>query len=228
MINYEATQDGGNYLGKEVDITCIAARFYSALYRFAVYLTRSETDAADLVQETFLVLTRRSHQIRDFSQIKCWLFTTLRREFIRTIRRRKKYFEVEFLPDIHNSPTSDLEPWQSLDARIVLDALLRVNERYRATLKLFYLSELSYKEIAETLGMPIGTVMSRLSRGKEQLKSILRSMELTLPRHEQLFVHGEVNSFFWLPSARVEAPGPFEHLLFRFRHSLFLQLMLVP
>jgi RNA polymerase sigma-70 factor (ECF subfamily) len=173
MINYEATQGGGNYLGKEVDITCIAARFYSALYRFAVSLTRSETDAADLVQETFLVLTRRSQQIRDFSQIKCWLFTTLRREFIRTIRRRKKYFEVEFLPDIHNSPTSDLEPWQSLDARIVLDALLRVNERYRATLKLFYLSELSYKEIAETLGMPIGTVMSRLSRGKEQLKSIL-------------------------------------------------------
>jgi RNA polymerase sigma-70 factor (ECF subfamily) len=173
MINYEATQDGGNCLGKEVDINSIAARFYSALYRFAVYLTRSETDAADLVQETFLVLTRRSHQIRDFSQIKCWLFTTLRRQFIRTIRRRKKYFEVEFLPDIHNSPTSDLEPWQSLDARIVLDALLRVNERYRATLKLFYLSELSYKEIAETLGMPIGTVMSRLSRGKEQLKSIL-------------------------------------------------------
>ena len=114
MINYEATQDGGNYLGKEVDITSIAARFYSALYRFAVSLTRSETDAADLVQETFLVLTRRSHQIRDFSQIKCWLFTTLRREFIRTIRRRKKYFEVEFLPEftIHRQVTwSRGNPW---------------------------------------------------------------------------------------------------------------------
>ena len=73
MKNDEATQDGGNCLGKEVDITSMAAQFYSALYRFAVSLTRSETDAADLVQKTFLVLTRRSHQIRDFSQIKCWL-----------------------------------------------------------------------------------------------------------------------------------------------------------
>jgi RNA polymerase sigma-70 factor (ECF subfamily) len=60
-----------------------------------------------------------------------------------------------------------------LDARIVLDALLQVDEPYRATLARFYLCEFSYKEIAETLKIPIGTVMSRLSRGKEQLKSIL-------------------------------------------------------
>ena len=46
------------------------------------------------------------------SRRKYWLFTTLRREFLRTIRRRKKQFEVEFLPDIHNSPTGDFEPWQ--------------------------------------------------------------------------------------------------------------------
>ena len=173
MPNCEASQYGENVLGKEVDITSIAAHFYNALYEFAVFLTRSEIDAADLVQETFLVLTRRSHQIRDFSQIKWRLLTTLRREFLRTIRRRKKHIELEFLPDIHNSPTGDLEPWRSLDARIVRDALLRVDEPYQATLKHFYLSELSYREIAETLEIPIGTVMSRLSRGKEQLKAIL-------------------------------------------------------
>jgi RNA polymerase sigma-70 factor (ECF subfamily) len=168
MKNFEA-----NYLGEEMDITSIAARFYRALYRLAVSLTRSETDAAEPVQETFLALTRRSHQIRDFAQIKSWLFATLRREFLRTIRRRKRHFEVEFLPDIHNLPTSDLEPWRFLDARIVQDALLQVDEPYRATLRRFYLCEFSYKEIAETLKIPIGTVMSRLSRGKEQLKSLL-------------------------------------------------------
>jgi RNA polymerase sigma-70 factor, ECF subfamily len=173
MKTFEAIKDGANFLGEEMDITSIAARFYSALYRFAVSLTRSETDAADLVQETFLALTQRSHQIRDFSQIKSWLFTTLRREFLRTIRRRKLYLEVEFLPDIHDLSTSYLEPWRFLDARIVLDALLQVDEPYRATLARFYLCEFSYKEIAETLKIPIGTVMSRLSRGKEQLKSIL-------------------------------------------------------
>jgi len=60
-----------------------------------------------------------------------------------------------------------------LDTRIVLDALLQIDVKYRTSVELFYLSELSYKEIAETLKIPIGTVMSRLSRGKEQLKSIV-------------------------------------------------------
>ena len=68
MINYEATQDGGNYLGKEVEITSIAAHFYSVLLPVRCF-PDEERD-----QETFLVLTRRSHQSRDFSQIKCWLF----------------------------------------------------------------------------------------------------------------------------------------------------------
>ena len=56
---------------------------------------------------------------------------------------------------------------------MVLDALLQVDEPYQATLRRFYLCEFSYKEIAEALKIPIGTVMSRLSRGKEQLKSII-------------------------------------------------------
>jgi RNA polymerase sigma-70 factor (ECF subfamily) len=60
-----------------------------------------------------------------------------------------------------------------LDTRIVLDALLQIDVKYRTSVELFYLSELSYKEIAETLKIPIGTVMSRGSRGKEQLKSIV-------------------------------------------------------
>ena len=76
MKNFEAIQDGANYLGEEMDITSIAARSTAAFTGFAVSLTRSETDAADPDQETFLALTRRSHQIRDFSQIKSWLFAT--------------------------------------------------------------------------------------------------------------------------------------------------------
>jgi len=60
-----------------------------------------------------------------------------------------------------------------LDAKAVVEALASIEPTYRTAVELFYLSELSYKEIAETLDIPIGTVMSRLSRGKEQLKSIL-------------------------------------------------------
>ena len=173
MANEDTFFSGRSYLGREAELTSITARFYTRLYAFAVSLTRSESDAADLVQQTFLILTQRLYQIRDFSQIKCWLFTTLRRELLRTLRRRTNHFEVEFVPDIHDRPTWDPEPWRSLDARMVRNALLRVDEPYRATLKLFYLNEFSYREIAETLEIPIGTVMSRLSRGKEQLVPIV-------------------------------------------------------
>ena len=160
-------------LTNEVDYTSVVEQFHYPLFRFAVSLVRSESDAADLVQQTFLKLAQNSHQIRDFSHIKCWLFTTLRREFLRTVPRRQNHLETEFIPDVHDPPTREPEPWRSLDTRIVLDALLRIDVKYRTPVELFYLSELSYKEIAETLKIPIGTVMSRLSRGKEQLKSIV-------------------------------------------------------
>jgi len=155
------------------DVTPIVEVLYGSLYQFAVSLTRSESDAADLVQQTFLALIQQLDQIRDFSKIKCWLFTTLRRSFLLKIRHHRKHPEVEFLPDVHDFPAADPEIWRSLDARSVPKALSKVDERYRVALELFYLSELSYREIGEALGIPIGTVMSRLSRGKEQLKSIL-------------------------------------------------------
>src|SRR3984957_20926866 len=80
----------------------IIDRFYGPLYQFAVRLTRSESDAADLVQQTFLIFIQHLHQIRDLSRIKCWLFTTLRRNFLMEIRHRKKHREVEFLPNVHD------------------------------------------------------------------------------------------------------------------------------
>ena len=89
------------------------------------------------------------------------------------IRRHEKYPEVEFLPDIHDFPAGDSQAWRSSDARGVREALLKVDETYRVVLELFYASNLSYREIAGTLGIPIGRVMSRLSRGKAQLRSIL-------------------------------------------------------
>jgi RNA polymerase sigma factor (sigma-70 family) len=83
------------------NLTPIVERFYGPLYRFAVRLTKSESDAADLVQETFFTLIQHLHRIRDLSRIKCWLFTTLRRNFLMEVRHRAKHREVEFLPDVH-------------------------------------------------------------------------------------------------------------------------------
>jgi RNA polymerase sigma-70 factor, ECF subfamily len=101
------------------------------------------------------------------------LFTTLRRNFLMKVRHRKRYPEVQFLPDFHDLPIGDPDPLDLMDARTVRNALLQIDETYRTTLELFYLRNFSYRKIGEFLQIPIGTVMSRLSRGKAQLKSIL-------------------------------------------------------
>jgi RNA polymerase sigma-70 factor, ECF subfamily len=176
----------------ELNLDSIVSEFYASLYRFALSLARNESEAADLTQQTFFILAQHSHQIRDISKIKCWLFTTLRREFLRNARQQSNHPEVEFLPDHHDSPVVDAAAMRLVDARTVLDALKKVDETYRTALELFYLGELSYKEIAAILEIPIGTVMSRLSRGKEQLKGMLalaiaqdQSKIIRLPRDER-------------------------------------------
>jgi RNA polymerase sigma-70 factor, ECF subfamily len=171
--NKEATDRRESYLTGCTDIIPILESLYGSLYQFAVHLTRSESDAADLVQQTFLILIQNLYQIRDLSRIKCWLFTTLRRNFLMEVRHRTKHREVEFLPNVHDLPVEDASPWSAMDALEVRKALLQVEEIYRVTLELFYVSELSYREIEEILEIRPGTVMSRLSRGKAQLKSIL-------------------------------------------------------
>jgi RNA polymerase sigma-70 factor (ECF subfamily) len=158
---------------RDLDLEAIVGRFYAPLYRFALSLAKSEAEAADLTQQTFLILAQRSYQIRDVSKVKCWLFTTLRREFLRGVRAHTSHPHVEFQPDIHDAPALAEDPLRSLDAKAVVNALASIEPTYRTAVELFYLSELSYKEIAETLDIPIGTVMSRLSRGKEQLKALL-------------------------------------------------------
>ena len=66
----------------------VVFEFYAPLYRFALALANSETEAADLTQETFLILCKRRGQVREPDKIKSWLFTTLRRTFLQTLRRR--------------------------------------------------------------------------------------------------------------------------------------------
>lgn len=157
----------------ELDLEAVVGRFYASLYRFALSLTKNEAEAGDLTQQTFFILAQRSHQIRDISKVKCWLFTTLRREFLRTLRIQSSHPHVEFRPDVHDAPAISADALRALDAKAVIEALNQIEPTYRTAMELFYLSELSYKEIAQTLDIAIGTVMSRLSRGKEQLKGIL-------------------------------------------------------
>lgn len=155
---------------------------YQGLYRFALSMCRREATAQDLVQQTFLQWAKKGHTLRDASRVKTWLFTTIYREWLGIARHEKKYEEVEFEPDQHGATQNhDDGDHPRVDSATLQTALEELEPNYRAPLVLFYLKELSYRDIAETLGVPIGTVMSRLSRAKDSLRTILRRLENSAP-----------------------------------------------
>jgi RNA polymerase sigma-70 factor (ECF subfamily) len=157
---------------------------YAALHRFALSLARNGADAGDLVQQTFFIWATKGHALREQAKAKTWLFTTLYREFLRGKRRDARATSIEDLPPSEQDiPAEEVDRIARMDAATVMTALQSVDEVFRAPLTLFYLDELSYHEIAEALEVPIGTVMSRLSRGKAQLRAIL-AREETIARQK--------------------------------------------
>jgi len=151
----------------------LVERYYETLYRFGFSLAGNRTDACDLVQQTFLIWARSGSNLRDAAKAKSWLFTTLYREFLKLHRHTRRMHVVE-PPELEAEPVeADPALLSGLDGESALRALAGVDEVFRAPLALFYLEELSYKDIARALDIPIGTVMSRISRGKDQLRAIL-------------------------------------------------------
>jgi RNA polymerase sigma-70 factor (ECF subfamily) len=136
-------------------------------------LTRVEAEASDMTQQTFAIWAAKGHQLRDPSKVKTWLFTTLHREFLNTRRRQRRFHHDDVDEERDDLPFIEQETEQRLDATVALGALARLSETYQVPLALFYLGEHSYYEIAEILEIPIGTVQSRISRGKAQLQRAL-------------------------------------------------------
>ena len=156
-----------------IDNDELVEEFYQPLFRFALSLTKAEPDAVDLVQQTFLRWGQKGHQLRDETKVKSWLFTTLHREFLGSKRRQTKFPHIDMEKAEAELPNIASNVVDKLDADIVLEALQKVDDKFRSALALFYLKEHSYKEIASVLVIPIGTVMSRISRGKSQLRDVL-------------------------------------------------------
>lgn len=151
---------------------------YTPLFRFALSLTKSPSDAGDLTQQTFFIWAKQGHALRETGKAKSWLFTTLYREFLRGRRRAERVTALEDLGPVEaDPPAPDVDVVNGMDAGLVVEALQEVDEVYRVPLTLFYMQDLAYKEIAEMLEVPIGTVMSRLSRGKAQLRAALARKE---------------------------------------------------
>jgi RNA polymerase sigma-70 factor (ECF subfamily) len=153
----------------------VVSAYYEPLYRFALGLSRSEADAADLTQRAFERFGEKSASVRDASKTKTWLFTTLYRDFLQQKRHATRFPESELDENIASTivelPRADVVA----DANAAVASLNALEEPFRSALTLFYLQDHSYREIAEILAVPIGTVMSRISRGKEMLRVRIES-----------------------------------------------------
>ena len=142
---------------------------YADLYRFAYSLAKNADDASDLTQQTFAVFAEKGSALRDPSKCKSWLFTTLYREFLKQAGRMKRQVSMEDHEMECMSASAPSDAARVAEHHEMLEALASLEEGQQAILALFYLDQHSYKEIAEILDLPIGTVMSRLSRAKEAL-----------------------------------------------------------
>lgn len=158
----------------QIDLEAAVRDHYKLVYRFAYSLVKNQADAADLTQYAYERLAMKWKQIEDASKVKGWLQSTVYRKFLDQRRRVTKFPQVEMNEEIHQ-PDEQAADGKRLDAQTAIEALMQLEDELRVPLSLFYLESCPYKKIAEILELPVGTVMSRLHRGKAKLYKILTS-----------------------------------------------------
>jgi RNA polymerase sigma-70 factor (ECF subfamily) len=126
-----------------------------------------------LTQQTFYTWSIKGHQLREGSKVKTWLFTTLHRAFLQTRRRETRFPHYELDEVGYELPSVSPQGARRLESADVLDALAKIDDVFQAPVSLFYLEDCPYKEIAQILNVPLGTVKSRIARGIAQLQRLL-------------------------------------------------------
>lgn len=151
---------------------------YEALYRYAYRLSGKAADAEDLTQEAFGKAFSRVSQLRDRDRAKAWLFRILRNLYLHKIRDEKRHRLVP-IDAVGDLPGREADGSPDIDPAKLQQALDELDEGFRTPLILFYFEEFSYRDIAEQMELPIGTVMSRLARAKSYLRAKLAPADST-------------------------------------------------
>ena len=157
----------------EADYEQAVNSFYEGLYRFAFSLSGNADDAGELTQETYARLMVKGGQLRDRSKVKSWLFTTLYRIYLGWKRRDTRHPHFEIASVEEELPPVTPEMVDQLGNEAVNQSLMEMEERYRVLIALHYFENHSYREMSRMLDIPVGTIMSRLSRAKDMMRKSL-------------------------------------------------------
>jgi RNA polymerase sigma-70 factor, ECF subfamily len=173
------------------DFEAYLAALLDAAFGTALHLTRHRDDAEDLVQAAALQAFRAFASFQAGTNFKAWFFRILTNLFINDYRKKRREPETTMLPELEDVPAlylfkqtrhMGLHAWNSDPAALVLDklestqvamAIAALPEEYRIVSALYVMEEFSYQEIAEIVGCPVGTVRSRLQRGRRMLQKAL-------------------------------------------------------
>jgi RNA polymerase sigma-70 factor (ECF subfamily) len=156
--------------GSQRNVQQLVDDHYVPLYRYAFRLTGSSADAEDMTQEAFCKAQTQMGQLRDRSRAKAWLFSILRNIYLHRARTQRAHPHVPLesvgeLAEPPPGPLPEVEPEQ------LQQALSELPEVFRTPVILYYFEDFSYRDIAEQMDLPLGTVMSRLARAKAYLRS---------------------------------------------------------
>jgi RNA polymerase sigma-70 factor (ECF subfamily) len=158
--------------GKQRTVQRLVDEHYTALYRYAFRLSGGSADAEDLTQEAFCKAQDHLSQLREPDRAKAWLFSILRNAYLHRLRseRRERSVSLDSISDLAEPSPEPLPP---VDPEQLQHALDDLPELFRTPVILYYFEDFSYRDIAEQMDMPIGTVMSRLARAKAYLRERL-------------------------------------------------------
>jgi len=169
MASQPKAEDGHASQRQTADFMALVLSHHAAVYRYACRLCGSPTDAEDLTQQTFLIAQQKLHQLREPERACAWLLSIVRSCFLKSVRKMRPLpaQDVELTVENIADKTPEID---SIDCEELTVALREIPDEFRVVLLMFYFEELSYQQIAEELEIPIGTVMSRLSRAKGHLR----------------------------------------------------------
>ena len=154
-----------------LDMRTLVVDHHRDIYRYAYRLTGRVADAEDLTQQTFLIAQQRLHQVRQPERVLSWLFAILRTCYLKSERKSVPLPATAIELDVDSIPDGVSE--KAIDEERLQAAIDELPDEFKLVLVMFYFEECSYKEIAERLQIPIGTVMSRLTRAKGRLRARL-------------------------------------------------------